>query len=175
MAVISQQSIMENAFRVAASTAQDPNTSPIIDAEYLTEDQFRDALRAAVIEQNFQRSYELSLTDGKVILPPGIILEKLNTATVYSDDNFDEQCSFEERLIDYNNFIYGDNLSRFTVNNNAFLYTGVGGDVNTFGGNITATLTALPDIPDDITEAIDIPDTLADRTSELLANKLRGQ
>lgn len=169
---VSQQSIIENAYRTVISGGTDPNASPSADVLFTFEDNFRDALKMAVIEQGFQRSYTLTLANGKVILPD-IILEKLNTSTIYSDDPT-ELSSFEETYLDYLNFSYGDNLSRFYVGDNQLHYTPPGGDVDTFDGDVHWTLVSLPDLSDVITDPLLIPGTLADRVATILTNLVRG-
>lgn len=168
----SQQSISDKAFRIAASRQTDPHASPLVDAEWLTEDRFRDALRQAVIEQNFERSYALTLASGEVALPSGVILEKMKTATVRqtSDEGDGEQSSYEERYIDYLNFIFPQ-LSRFTVRNSKFCYSEPGGEPASFSGGVTLQCVALPDLST-VTTTIVIPDTVADRCSEILAEML---
>lgn len=169
----SQQSITDKSFRIAVARGVDPHNSPLIDSgEFLSEDLFRSALRQAVIEQQFQKSYALTLTDGKVALPAGVLLEQLSTANVYQEDET-ELCSFEERYSDFVNMPYSQ-ISRFTVNNSQLCYAEASGDANEFDGDVTLMCVALPAIPATITDAITIPDTLADRISEILADMLIG-
>lgn len=166
---------MDKAFRIAASRPTDSHASPIIDSEWLTEDRFRDALRRAVIEQNFERSYTLTLTNGEIALPSGVILEKMKTASLYQAADTDgELSSFEERYIDFQNFIYPQ-LSAFTVRNSKLCYREADQEPNSFDGDVVLNVVALPDIPATLTDPITMPDTLADKTSENLAEMLIGQ
>lgn len=164
---ITQQSIQDQAFRVAAAQASAPDASPLIDNFFITEDLFRDALTQAVREQRYRRSFALTIASGAVALPD-VILPEVNTISVEGDT----PTSFES-YVDF--YAAPSNLINYaSIRNNQFLYREAGAAIGAFSGSITVTAVAIPDIPAALTTVMDIPDTLADAVSEILANKMRG-
>lgn len=174
MATITQQSIQDKAYRIAVGAGVEPHSSQVVDSSFITEDVFRDALRSAVTEQRFERSFSLTLTDGVVDLPDGAILSEMNTATIVNADDTETPTSFEKRYSDYLAAPLSI-INYATTRDNALLFREAGADAAEFDGAVNLTCVALPDIPALLTGAIDIPLTLADRTAEILAGYLKGE
>jgi hypothetical protein len=162
---ISQQSIMDDSFRRVNMRA---DISANIDSFFITEDLFRDAVMQAVREQRFRKSYSVTMVNGSCTLPD-LILEELNTLTVEGDT----PTSFERSYLDFSNAPC--NLINYaTVRNNVFLYREAGDDASLYDGTLVINAVGMPAIPSTITDTIDIPLTLADRISEIIAEKIGG-
>lgn len=167
----SQQSIIDRAFRIANATATDGHASPVIDNLFITEDLFRSALQSAVIEEGYQRTFSLTLTNGAVELPSGILMEGLRNATL-STTATDVPTSFEAR---YMEFLRAPRkqLNYATVKDSRLLFRRANGAANAYNGNVQLTVLAMPEIPNTLSATISMPDTLADKTAEKLAMMLR--
>lgn len=145
-----------------------PEASVNIDSFFITEDLFRDAVEQAVREQRFRKSYSVTMVDGSCTLPD-LILDELNTLTVEGDT----PTSFERSYLDFYNAPSGL-INYATVRNNTFLYREAGADAGLYDGDLTINAVGMPAIPSTITDTIDIPLTLADRVSNILAEKIGG-
>ena len=161
---------MDKAFRLANAVGVEPHSAPTIDNFVAAEDLFPAALREAVIEQGFRRTFSLTVASGAVALPDGIILDQMKTATIESNGT---PTSFEERYSEYVQAPYRQ-INYSTVKDKQFLFRAAGGSAGAYNGNITLSVVAMPDIPAALTTTIVLPQTVADRTSEILARMLRN-
>ncbi len=169
----SYNSITERAFRIANMAGTEPNGSPLIDSAVLTEDLFRQALREAVVSERFERTFSLTLTNGKVALPDGIIRSELSSAAITSGDDIGVPTSYEEQFYDFRRAPHVQ-LNYAAISGNELHFREAGEDAGEFDGALNITTVALPDIPSSASDAISMPETLAELTAAILAKMMRG-
>lgn len=161
------QSIIDEGFRLAQAAGTAPDASPVIDNQFALEDMFRTALTEAIIQHKWKRSFSLTIVNGSATLPD-LLLPEWEGINVSGDT----PTSFEKNYSDYQAASL-DFINYATIRNNSFEYREAGADVGEYDGALEITAVGLPTIGA-ITDTIDIPATLADATSQILARMLRG-
>lgn len=180
---VTVQSLLNRAYRLAAGTGQDPHQALSIDNVWVFEEAFPLALCKAIEEiglsdaeiEHYRREHTLTLTDGSAALPQDVLHRFLDSSTISSDD--DETVSMLSSFCNrYSEFLNPPHtaLGYYTTIENTFRYREAGGNAGEFDGDIKLQAVSLPQTPATITGTMTIPDDVADRLVEILADMVKG-
>lgn len=181
---VTKQSLVNKAYRLAAGTGQDPHQAFTIDNVWVFEEAFPIALSRAIEEiglssaeiEHYRREHELTVTDGSADLPQDVLHRFLDSSTISSDDD-DTVAGLSSFCNRYSEFLNPPHtaLHYYTTLENTFRYREAGGLADAFDGTIKLQAVSVPATPAVITDTMTIPEDVADRLVEILANMVKGR
>lgn len=170
------QRIIDEAMSVA-TTGEDANSSPIIDAEYIAEELLPRAIRTAILQGKpseageLKRDFALTFVNGVASLSERVISECLNESSLFVADD-EVGASFQPRYMDYVRPSYTQ-LGYYTVKDTDILYRASNGNVSEFDGSATLTAIAVPSWTA-LTDTLDISNDTGERAVLVLSKMIRN-
>jgi hypothetical protein len=180
---VSVQSLINRAYRLAVGTGGDAHASPVVDNVWAFEEAFPHALSRAVEEigfgpeeiEHYRRAFDLTFVNGVATLSGDVVHRFLDRSSLSSitDASVATNSSFCNRVSEFLNPPHTA-LHYYTTVEGEIWFREASGSVDTFDGNLTLYAIGYPATPASITGTMAIPEDIADRTVEIMAEMIRG-
>lgn len=184
MSLIAPLELINRAYRLAVGIGGDTETSPIVDNIWAFEEAFPIALRRAAVETSrsadevpdYVRQHTLTVTDGVADIPETVLTEFLDSSSLFSgdDETIAELASYAPRWNDFQRPVH-DMLHYYTEREGRLYFREAGGELFTWDGELELVCVSMPPVPAAIATMFEVPDSMADRVVQILADMIRGR